>query len=495
MAQHTARPMLWSSTRTGRGETATTNYFFWGETLERSFRAHPVTGPVSKTPVRFTGQEGSPMQTGISCVIGLPEGGYRAYASTRSTDQKRMCVTVWDSTDGLEWHPVPLGQDPDGNLPNRVVFDGIPGDQSSVGGPSVVPLRDGRWRMYVWKHREGHLRYIVAESEDGLRWRVPDFDRPALYHPHDGGLWKLAEGLSPHEMVEMALPEAEVWRRRRLWTNDASRVWYDEHRDVYVCYSVWLHPALPDRRVDVDNAPGVHRLLQRRLSEDGLTWSDPELVLMPDGRDPWDLQFYFLNVQWHQDFLIGCLGYYRVEESQQTMDTELCFSRDGVHWERPVRGAWIPRSPADSGLPDTSGIYVCDWLDRGDRWLCLYDATPHPHNSRVFECAMMGAFFPRNRFAGVAATAAPAGLLTEPLFLRSPEILLDASIRGWLRAELTDCFGRKLPGFEIGRSVPLSGDNERHSLTWKDCDLRDHLFQFVRLRLEWQDGELWSVQT
>lgn len=174
-------------------------------------------------------------------------------------------------------------------------------------------------------------------------------------------------------MIEVPLPPNEVLARKRLWTNDSTHVYFNDQLCRFECYSVWLHPAIPDRRVDVDNAPGVHRLIHRRLSEDGINWSDAQLILMPDDRDPWDLQFYFLAVQWHEDIMIGMLGYYRVEDGQQTMDTDLCFSRDGYHWERPVRGGWIPRSEEDSGAMDTKGIYAGNfWVDLGNRWLILY---------------------------------------------------------------------------------------------------------------------------
>ena len=111
-------------------------------------------------------------------------------------------------------------------------------------------------------------------------------------------------------------------------------------------------------------------MIQRRVSADGLTWSAPELVIQADARDPWDQQFYHLAVQYHEDWLIGSLGHYRVENAQQTMDLELVFSRDGRRWERPLRGGFIPREP---GGRDAEGVYPPNaWIDRGDTWLCLY---------------------------------------------------------------------------------------------------------------------------
>ncbi len=324
---------------------------------------------------------------------------------------------------------------------------------------------------------------------------MPDFERPALYHPLEGGLWRWAQGLAPDMVAEtLTLSPEEAARHKRLSSNDATYVYYNDRLDRYECYSVWLHPAVPDRRVDVDNAPGVHRLLHRRLSADGLDWGDPELILMPDARDPWDLQFYYMAMQWHEDWQIASVGYYRVEAGQQTQDLMLCFSRDGRQWQRPVRGGLIPRRP---GEVDSMGIYAPNvWLDLGDRWLILYTGTPDAHNAPRESrrgVTPLGAALAKNRFVGLAAGATPGGFLTEPFIPAAPEITLDADIRGWLRAELCDAFGRKLPGHHLMDALPVHGDSEGHVLRWRDQATDAHRYEAVRLRFEFAEGVIYGV--
>lgn len=480
--------------RTPKGNISNRQYWFDEALPHGAYSIHHVYAPVEKVECRLDHSDVGLANTMLSDPIRMDDGSYRAYATSRTADQKQMRIGVWESEDALNWRPRMLGQvEIDGRDTNLIGFENLPGDQGAVGGPQVIRLPDGRWRMYSWKHKDGHLRYMIAESDDGLRWRVPDIDKPALYHPHDGGLLKHAQGLSVHEMVELKLTPEEILTRKRLWSNDASNVYYNAHLGRFECYSVWLHPAIPDRRVDVDNAPGVHRLIQRRLSEDGLEWSDAELVLMPDSRDPWDLQFYFLGVQWFDDFMVGSLGYYRVEDGQQSMDTDLCFSRDGRAWQRPVRGGWIPRG--EEGSMDHKGIYASNaWVDLGDRWLALYAATPGPHNSRVFEAGTMGVVIRKNRLVGLAAGRVPGGFVTEPFFPSRPDVALDANVRGWLRAELCDAFGRKIPGFHLMDSVPMQGDSERHVLRWQNGSIADHLHECVRLRLEFADAEVYGLE-
>ena len=188
--------------------------------------------------------------------------------------------------------------------------------------------------------------------------------------------------------------------------------------------------------------------------------------------------------------MIGRLGYYRVADGLQTMDTDLCFSRDGYRWERPVRGGWIPRS--EDGL-DKMGIYAgAAWMDLGDRWLTLYSGTPVPHNAKSHKSGVMAASFAKNRFVGLQADRTPGGFMTEPFF-PAGDVRLDADIQGSLRAELCDAFGRKLDGFHLMDSIPIIGDSEGHVLKWKNASTADHRFECLRLRFEYSDGVVYGV--
>ena len=478
--------------QTAKGNISHRMYFFKEGGPDRAYGVHHAYAPVEKLECRV--DDGG---LGFSCIdfgdpIPMKGGTYRCYGTVRTPDQSFMGIALWESKDALRWSPVRLGQvKRDGRDTNLIHFENLPGDQGSVGLPNVVQCPDGRLRMYFWKHRDGHLRYLIAESKDGLKWRALDVDKPALFHPHDGGLWKLAEGLSVQKAPEIQVTPDEFLRRKRIWSNDSTHIRYNDQLGRYECHSVWLHPAVPDRRVEVDNAPGIHRLIHRRLSEDGIQWSDAELLIMPDERDPWDLQFYFLSVRTQEDWMIGRLGYYRVADGLQTMDTDLCFSRDGRNWERPVRGGWIPRST--DGL-DKMGIYAAGtWVDMGNRWLTLYSGTPVPHNAKEYKSGVMAASFAKNRFVGVAAGQTPGGFMTEPFFPAGETIGVDADIRGWLRAELCDAFGRKLDGFHLMDSTPISGDSEKHILRWKTASTADHRYECLRLRFEYSNGVVYGV--
>jgi hypothetical protein len=419
-----------------------------------------------------------------------------------------MRLAVAESDDGLSWDRRPLGQETwEGQNTNRIVLRGVPSAdddgtqptregaqptlpgtrslQNQVAQPQVLRLPDGRWRMYYWHHQHGWGRipflYTIAESDDGLQWCVAHYDRPAL-----NATW-LGD--------QSGLPEEQRLLEKSRRTNDANYVYWNPWLRCYEQFSQWFLPAHPDRQVSDDNVPAYNRMIQRRVSADGIRWSRPDLVIQADERDPWDQQFYAMAVQYHEDWMIGSLGHYRVESDQQTMDLALAFSRDGRRWERPVRGGFIPRS--ETGR-DSEGIYPPNaWIDRGDHWLCLYSGTARKHNrsrdaSRPPNC-IMGATWPKHRLVGLHAGAVPGGFLTPVFYPQSTHITVDADVRGWLRAELCDAWGRKLEGFHLQSSDRISGDSATHCLRWNDGDAARYVHDAIRIRFELVDATVYGV--
>ena len=471
---------LASATALPRGATSRRLYFF-AETLPEGARnIWPVYAPVNKLGIVL--EANVPWEEWVSAFCGtilqLDDGRYRLYYTSGIGNSMRIAVA--ESRDGLRWERLPLDQERVNGAPtNRLVLTGVPPRQDQVGQPQVLRLPDGRWRMYYWHHQHGWGRlpylYTVAESQDGLRWHVPAYDRPALNSHWLGDQSALAE------------------KARR--TNDANYVYLNPHLQCFEQFSQWFLEAIPDRRVAEDNCPDFNRMIQRRVSADGLAWSVPELVIQADARDPWDQQFYHLAVQYHEDWLIGSLGHYRVENAQQTMDLELVFSRDGRHWERSLRGGFIPREP---GGRDAKGIYPPNaWLDRGDHWLCLYTATARKHNRHADESlpstCIMAATWPKHRLLGLQAGRVPGGFLTPVFFPQAREIRVDAAVRGWLRAELGDAWGRKRVGYHLEDCIPIHGDDQSHILRWRGQDTAGWRHDPVRLRLEFADAEVYSI--
>lgn len=474
-------------------------FFFDHDSVSRITGALLVPAPVQKLgPVLRPDSPGD--GRGVSTAMGgsivsLEDKRLRIYYTGYTSAEPAQGICVAESSNGLLWEKPKLGQVViGGESTNRLNIEGTPAGSYAV-QPVVLQLSDGRLRLYFWFHSRSPrmIRYLCAESTDGLRWKIINFDRPCVIHPGE-------QGLGGFDAAPEAFQKAGSRDRgaflalRRIRTNDATTV-YELPGGGFEMFSVWPLPNPPGtgRRIDHDNAPGMLRVIHRRTSEDGLAWSDPELLIVPDERDPLDQQFYYLSQQRLDDLRIGFLGHYRVAE--QTMDVEFTYSRDGHHWRRPLRGAWLPRGPA--GAPDSEMVYMpVSLLEQGPHWLGIYTGTDYLHNrARGGGTATgLGVRIMRGRFAGLRAVdSMPARAHTCPFILNAPRIFVDAAIRGELRAELCDVFGQPFAGFSLTEAIPFSGDAEAQELRWKNAVPEDYLYDAVSLHLHWTDGAVYGL--
>jgi hypothetical protein len=488
-----------------------TFYFFDDTDLALESGFHRVPGPVEKLgAMTVDGRlwDDEPAASFAGSVVSAPGGGWRMYYSYHEPGGKVFRVALAESADGLTWHRSDLKQNLlRGNATNHFALGGLAADDN-VGQPQVVPRPYGGWYMHFWlhDHDRGLVRYLTAGSDDGVEWTVLDPDTPTVFHPADrevgqngwvAGLTKA----SPED--QFADERAYSWlAAKRLRSGDATYVYANSDGSGYEMLTVWLLPneAESGRRVPHDNAPMVVRTVHRRTSADGLVWSDPELIVVPDDHDPFDMQFYYMAaepVSRSSDWHVGYLGHYRCWD--QTMDVEIAFSRDKRHWERPVRGGWIPKGGADE--IDHASVYATNRtipLSDGRR-LMLYTGHNSLHNSTLPpgvagpKRAIMGATLRNNRFLGLKTLARQAGRIrTKPFILTEESIAIDATVEGGIRAALCDAFGKPLDGFGLAESDDMTGDGP-FRLTWRGKGCEGYRYDAVSLCLEVADGTVYSV--
>ena len=485
------------------GEKKTQRFLFFDQSfLAEQSETQLVPPPVEKLGLVMEGDSpgdsgGVSTQHGGS-IFQDDHGNYRLYytgitktgAGKDWLSRAGLCVAV--SSDGLKWTKPRLGQVRiDGEDSNRLFLAGLP-EGSVMVQPVVLRLADGKWRMYFWVHRLAKpeiARYLAAESHDGLHWHVLNYDNPCLRHPADIGRWAWL-GVPDERTQSGDIPEAEYLAARRLRTNDEAIVY--QTPEGYELFSDGLLPNPPGtgHHVAHDNIAMSLRVIHRRTSVDGLTWSDPELILVPDHLDPWDLQFYYLAQHRLGPLRVGFLGRYRVGAG--TEDVEFMYSRDGRLWNRPMRGAWFPRGP--KGSPDSEMVFMPGpFIDKGDDWLSLYTGCNFLHG-RAGAWTVLGLRIPKYRLAGLRSNdRLSARIRTQAFIPWGPKLLLDAEIRGELRAELCDAFGQPLPGFTLAESIPLTGDSKSHEIQWKNGVASDYQYEGISLGLEWSDGTIYGL--
>ena len=232
--------------------------------------------------------------------------------------------------------------------PNRaaaLAVGNLPRDWRPVQGV-LVPLADGRERLYFWAHGPGVVRYLAADG-DGRRFTVVDPLRPCLYHPADRAVDGPTTRLARFAKRSAKPVAGEPLATYEQICNDATNV-YRLADGSFEMYTVSLVAVPKDSPafVPYDNIAGLRRVIHRLTSDDGLHWSNRRLVIAPDAADPPDQQFYFLSVTHTPEGRYGLLGSYRC--AAQTIDLEYCYSADGLTWRRPLRKPLIERGSPEA---------------------------------------------------------------------------------------------------------------------------------------------------
>jgi len=276
-------------------------------------------------------------------------GGWRLWYSRRNDKMKRYTFGYRDFTEDFKCLNDTMMQITDKPRKDGLNIIGV-SSEWMLTQPVHLNLPDGRERIYFWAHANDVNRYLVADSDDGVNFFVADWCRPVLCHPGDRAV--PLEMLKERKLwlyvrsAELPRPEGEPQVTADMLLNDATNVYLmpDGTFELYSAEVIMCPPGPEPHQKD----PCL-RFIQHRTSADGIRWSSPERVLIRDGEDPYDLQFYYLAVNFTPHGRIGVLGHYRSDPG--TGDLEFCFSRDGIEWKRQRR----PGFPRPKGV---EGIYA-----------------------------------------------------------------------------------------------------------------------------------------
>lgn len=134
----------------------------------------------------------------------------------------------------------------------------------------------------------------------------------------------------------------------------------------------------PRTIVKHDNAAGLLRLIGRSTSPDGVDWSPVDVVLRPDYQhgDPYDSQYYGMQVFRYRRFYLGLLHTFHVQS--QTIQPEWAWSHDGENWVR----TYVPSiALGDEGTFDSRMILFGSVVVTNDEVVWLYSGYDWRHNA------------------------------------------------------------------------------------------------------------------
>ena len=354
------------------------------------------------------------------------------------------------SEDGYEWtRPVLNEVDYEGSTANNILGDGIKG----CTGVFHRPPRSARRTLQGdgWGHG-------VVRSRQTCQ-------------PLDGDEAQKRYDAQEYQGDSYTGPKAEIWGRMLGWTSADGLRWtpmpemlgtrpvnggisarWDEDTQQYICYQQIM--GFATEAIKGIGSASIEEETQLRTiafscTKDFAKWPAPKLILRPDAQDPYDIDFYGGNYFPYpgRTDLHGMIVpvYHR---SNDGMDTQLAFSRDGLFWTRPERRAAHTMGEPGSGAECGTHCWRSGVVELPDgKWAVPHTGTSKLHNVRdeyvekLFPLRRPGqiryALWEPHRFCGVEAEL--EGRFTIPSIYRKANQLrinYRCAPGGWIAVEL-----------------------------------------------------------
>jgi hypothetical protein len=346
---------------------------------------------------------------------------------------------------------------------------------------------------------------LYAISKDGLRWEKPKL-----------GLHKF-DGDAANNIVARDCPNVGVFKddhdpdpaRRYKMTSD---VGLGKPQVRFSADGVHWGPATPvegfgAKEGDTHNNafwderskkylwftkfyPG-ERTVARLESDDFIHWKNNGMVLRSTPQEGKADQTYALTVFPYANGYLGYVMMYHLGKGK-TVDCELAWSPDALHWERVMPGTpFLPRGA--KGAYDSECIYAMAGppVVQERSLLIFYGGSATPHVGWKRHCLPCLARLPQDHFAGYRpkGQGKVAVVVTEPVTAAGTALFLTADTAGGgIRVVAIGEDGKTLGESEIiSRPEPFS------LVRWKEGSKPEFSGQKIRLRLELTNATLWAI--
>jgi len=340
------------------------------------------------------------------------------------------------SPDGLAWTKPELGLIPfDGSTQNNVVA------QNTANTGVFKDLHDpDPARRYKMVHDEGRGNLRVRFSKDGIHWG--DAIKPNI----TGGVG-----------------------------DTHNNAFYDPRTGQYVLITRLFQG---------------ERKVARSQSKDFLNWTDPQVILESLPSEKGRRQAYCMP---SFPYANGYVGFVMMINTpgDSTVDCELTWSPDSVHWQRINPGKpFIPRGP--EGSYDSGCIYAAagSAIARDNQLLLFYGGSREKHIGRKRHCLPCLARLRLDGFAGYepADPTVPGWFLTRPMRCTGEPLRISADAQeGAIRVAVLD-----EKGFELERCRAIRKDLTDGEVKWRGVQFRSLKGRMVRLKFELNSARLYA---
>ncbi len=261
------------------------------------------------------------------------------------------------------------------------------------------------------------------------------------------------------------------------------------------------HPELSwyrDERFNYQNRviSGFRRHQGIAFSTDGLHWSNPQHVFVPDDDDYGETQFQTPMLSKRGDLYLALIQHLRDDVDRSVAWASWASSRDLYHWHRQRepfidfgREAWRGDKVIRPAMNDE--IYIKD----GSMVFSFSVTGSHKPPRAAFPTF---ARLPVDRFASLSSRRGGGGRL------RTKRLLLDGDIHelqinckaretGEIRVQIVDERDQVVPGFGLSDCDPIGGDHLKRTVTWRGSKSLDAIQgQTIRLEFSIRDGSLFA---
>ncbi len=406
--------------------------------------------------------------------------------------------------------------------------------------PLACPKDGGVWwdsadKIFKMWYEAGWIGAMAyATSKDGINWERPDLgirpgtnqilpefrpDSTTVFIDHNtknpGERFKMfirkPDFLGEHYGTSMVSGDGIHWDHpvRTGSCGDRSTMFYNPFRNKWI-YSI---------RSSAKNGRSRH---YREHSDflKGAAWENGDIVYWTgaDKLDPPDpaigvkAQLYNLSAVAYESLMIGLHEIHLGPSNEicqklgvpKTTELMLGFSRDGFHWHRPDREAFIPATRQEGSwergyLQPAGGI--CTVV--GDQLWFYYigfKGDQSNHHSDGMKSGMYAngstgiAVLRRDGFASMSAGTDQGELTTRPVTFQGKYLFVNINCPGGkLRVEILDENNAVIAPFDAENCTESSVDSTIHRIKWKGKkDLTGLAGKKVRFRFYLTDGDLFS---
>lgn len=407
----------------------------------------------------------------------------------------------------------------------------------------AAPFSDGVWydpqdqTIKMW-YAAGRHGVYYATSRNGLDWRRPDVGGPrtgtncvAADHRDSTVVWLDLEETDPARRFKMSAYQAGQCLRIYFspdgihWpskgeeqvvtgkSGDRATIFYNPFRKVWV-YSIrsQLTQAMTNQ-VFATQIDARVRFYGEQREMTSHAWGAVDELSRWTCADRHDrvrpLEYHFprpdlynLDGVAYESVMLGLFTVHAALADTSTGRPKqnyvtLGYSRDGFHWHRPDRRAFLglsedPKAWNYGNVQSAGGgclvvgdelYFYCSGRNSGG-------IAPDPGDGGRTGLAVLR----RDGFASMDADEAGGVLITRPLTFKGSRLFVNARVRGGeLRVDVLDEQDRAVPGFSLDNCTPCRDSGTLLPITWRGgADLASLRGQPVRLRFHLTSGRLYS---